>query len=108
MYNVIIWKDNDNEDIHVFEKKPTFQDLYPLLNCDTIEIQKGYTDEYKTFDMYCDEESKLKNTTYPNKRATKAWYAWQERTNRQCLSGDCITGSVAILKKINVILKEVA
>jgi hypothetical protein len=108
MYNVIIWKDNDNEDIHVFEKKPTFQDLYPLLNCDTIEILKGYTDEYKTFDMYCDEESKLKNTTYSNKRATKAWYAWQERTNRQCLPGDCITGSVAILKKINVILKEVA
>jgi hypothetical protein len=108
MYNVIIWKDNDNEDMHVFEKKPTFKDLYPLLNCDTIEIQKGYTDEHKTFDMYCDEESKLKNTTYPNKRATKAWYAWIEKNKRHHLPGDYIAGSIAIIKKINVKLKEVA
>jgi hypothetical protein len=72
MYNVIIWKDNDNEDMHVFEK------------------------------------TKLKNTTYPNKRATKAWYAWQERTNRQCLPGDYISGTVAIVKKQKFKLKEVA
>lgn len=108
MYNVILWKDNGDEDIHVFEKKPTFRDLYPLLKCDTIEILKGYTDEHKTFDMYCDEESKMKNTTYPNKLATKAWYTWQERTNRQCLPGDHIVGPIAIVKKINIKLKEVA
>ena len=79
MYNVILWKDNDNEDIHVFENKPTFSELYKLIGCDLIEIIQGYNDEDKTFDMYSDEEAKLKNTTYPNKRATKAWYAWQEK-----------------------------
>ena len=110
MYNVILWKDNDNEDIHVFQNKPTFADLYPLLQCDMIEILQGYDPEIsnRTFDMFCDEESKLKLTTYPNKRATKAWYTWQERTNRQCLPGDKIVGHVAIIKKINVKLKEAA
>jgi len=110
MYNVIIWKDNNNEDIHVFENKPTFKELYPLLNCDMIEIQQGYDPEVqkRTFDMYCDEEAKLKNTTYPNERATKAWYAWQQKTKRQCLPGDYIAGSVAIIKKVDIKLKEAA
>jgi len=110
MYNVIIWKDNNNEDIHVFENKPTFKELYPLLDCDMIEIQQGYDPEVqkRTFDMYCDEEAKLKNTTYPNERATKAWYAWQQKTKRQCLPGDYIAGSVAIIKKVDIKLKEAA
>jgi hypothetical protein len=110
MYNVIIWKDNNNEDIHVFENKPTFKELYPLLDCDMIEIQQGYDHEVqkRTFDMYCDEEAKLKNTTYPNERATKAWYAWQQKTKRQCLPGDYIAGSVAIIKKVDIKLKEAA
>ena len=59
MYNVILWKDNDNEDIHVFENKPTFSELYKLIGCDLIEIIQGYNDEDKTFDMYSDEEAKL-------------------------------------------------
>ena len=110
MYNVIIWKDNNNEDIHVFKNKPTFADLYPLIGCDMIEILQGYDPEIsnRTFDMFCDEESKLKNTTYPNERATKAWYAWQERTNRQCLPGDKVVGNVAIIKKVDIKLKEAA
>ena len=110
MYNVIIWKDNNNEDIHVFENKPTFKELYPLLDCDMIEIQQGYDPKVqkRTFDMYCDEEAKLKNTTYPNERATKAWYAWQQKTKRQCLPGDYIAGSVAIIKKVDIKLKEAA
>ena len=110
MYNVIVWKDNDNEDIHVFKNKPTFKELYPLIGCDMIEILQGYDPEIsnRTFDMYCDEESKLKNTTYPNKRATKAWYEWQKRTKRQCLPGDHVVGHVAIIKKVDIKLKEAA
>ena len=110
MYNVIVWKDNDNEDIHVFKNKPTFEELYPLLDCSMIEILKGYNREVqnRSFDMYCDEESKMKNTTYPNKRATDAWYEWQKRTGHQCLPGDSIYGSVAIVKKVDIKLKEVA
>lgn len=110
MYNVIVWKDNDNEDIHVFKNKPTFKDLYPLLDCDLIEIQKGYNPEVskRSFDMYCDEEAKLKPANYPNRRATHAWYTWMKRTNRMCLPGDGISGAVAIIKKLDIKLKEVA
>ena len=107
MYNVILWKDNDNEDIHVFKGKPTFSELYKLIGCNLIEIVQGYNDEDKTFDMYSDEEAKLKNTTYPNKRATKAWYAWQQRTKRACLPGDNLVGSVAIVKKQKFKPKEI-
>ena len=28
MYNVILWKDNGDENFHVFKNKPTFQELY--------------------------------------------------------------------------------
>ena len=28
MYNVILWKDNGDENFHVFKHKPTFDDLY--------------------------------------------------------------------------------
>lgn len=110
MYNVILWKDNGNEDIHVFNKKPTFKELYPLIGCDMIQILHGYDTEIsnRTFDMYCDEESKMKNTTYPNKRATIAWYEWQKRTKRQCLPGDYVCGNVCIIKKVNIKLKDVA
>ena len=45
MYKLHIWKAamenglpvNDNETFE-FTKKPTFDDMYPLINCDTIEI----------------------------------------------------------------------
>ena len=50
--------------------------------------------------MYCDEESKLKTPIVKNKRATDAWYAWQERTKRQCVPGDFIAGNVAVIKKV--------
>jgi len=103
MYNVILWKDNGNEDIHVFEKKPTFKELYPLIGCSTIQIVAGYTDEHKTFEMYIDEEGKYNPLAYPNKRATNAWYEWQKRTKRMCLPGDHIAGNAAIIKNIGKI-----
>ena len=109
MYKLHIWKAamenglpvNDNETFE-FTKKPTFDDMYPLINCDTIEILQGYdkTISNRTFDIYCDEESKLKNPFVKNKRATKAWYTWQERTGRTCIEGDFVAGTVAIIEKV--------
>ena len=58
MYNVILWKDNGDENFHVFKHKPTFDDLYKLIGCSLIEITKGYNPEVsqKSFEMYIDEE----------------------------------------------------
>ena len=103
MYNVILWKDNGNEDFHVFEKKPTFKELYRLMSCTMIEIVQGYNQDVsnRTFDMYIDEEGKFNSMKYPNKRATAAWYTWQSRTGHQSLPGDNIVGDVAIIRKVS-------
>ena len=109
MYKLFVWKSEmgDNGPItsseeHDYTTKPTFQDMYPHINCSMIEIHKGYDKDIsnRSFDIYCDEESKMKNTYVKNTRATKAWYTWQERTGRKCLPGDFIAGSVAIIKRI--------
>lgn len=102
MYNVILWKDNGNEDFHVFEKKPTFKELYRLIGCTTIEIIKGYNQDVsnRTFEMHIDEEGKFNPMKYPNKRATTAWYAWQLKAGAYSLPGDHIVGDVAIVRKV--------
>lgn len=103
MYNVILWKDNGDENFHVFEKKPTFKELYRLMSCTMIEIVQGYNQDVsnRTFDMYIDEEGKFNPMKYPNKRATAAWYTWQSRTGHQSLPGDNIVGDVAIIRKVS-------
>ena len=109
MYKLLIWKSvmdhhgpNTKEESYVMNYKPTFEELYKHLDCSMIEILSGYDKNIsnRTFDMYCDEESKLKTPIVKNKRATNAWYAWQERTKRQCVPGDFIAGNVAVIKKV--------
>ena len=109
MYKLHIWKSAIehglpiiDEETYEFTKKPTFSDMYPLLDCDMIEILHGYdkTISNRTFDIYCDEESKLKNPFVKNERATKAWYTWQERTGRTCIEGYFFSVNVAIIEKV--------
>ena len=109
MYKLLIWKSvmdhhgpNTKEESYVMNYKPTFEELYKHLDCSMIEILSGYDKNIsnRTFDMYCDEESKLKTPIVKNKKATDAWYAWQERTKRQCIPGDFIAGNVAVIKKV--------
>ena len=109
MYKLLIWKSvmdhhgpNTKEESYIMNYKPTFEELYKHLDCSMIEILSGYDKNIsnRSFDMYCDEESKLKTPIVKNKRATNAWYAWQERTKRQCIPGDFIAGNVAVIKKV--------
>ena len=109
MYKLHLWKaimgDNGPEngtETHEYNTKPTFEDMYKHIGCDMIEILHGYDKDIsnRTFDIYCDEESKLKNPFIKNDKATKAWYAWQERTGRTCIPNDFIAGNVAIIEKV--------
>jgi len=100
VWNVIIWKANGDEEFRVFAQKPDFANIYPLINCNMIEFQKGYHKDYGTFEMHCDEESKLKSTFMKNSRATKAWQEYLKRTKRMSMPGDFIAGDVAILQKV--------
>ncbi len=99
MYKVVVLTAKPRtQTVHMFDKKPTFQELYPLLNCDTIEILQG-VENGKIVDMYCDEESKLKEPINYNEIATDMWYDWLEKTKRMCIPGDFIAGNVAIIYK---------
>ena len=109
MYKLHLWKatmgnngPENGSETHEYTTKPTFQDMYGQIGCNQIEILHGYDKDIskRTFDIYCDEESKLKNPFVKNDRATKAWYAWQERTGRMCIPGDFVAGNVAIIEKV--------
>ena len=80
MYKLIIWKaiwtDSGPEtgtDSYILNYKPTFQDMYKHLSTDMIEITKGYDKDIsdRSFDMYIDEESKLKPVVVKNKKLQK-------------------------------------
>ena len=109
MYKLIIWKaiwtgeePENTTDSFILNYKPDFNELYKHLNCDTIQIVQGFDNNIsnRTFDMYTDENSKMKSKVVKNKWATNAWMTWQERTDRMCLPGDFIAGHVAIIKKV--------
>ena len=57
MYKVIRWSDDGTEHVWEAPQKPTFQQMYKLINCTTIERQSGYDKDIsnRTFDMWCDE-----------------------------------------------------
>ena len=103
-YKVHVWKaDEDNTEL-VFDApaKPTFDQMYKLIGCSTIERQSGYDKNVsnRTFDMWMDEEGKLKAPIEKNLRATNAWYRWMHRTGHVNIPGDFIAGNVVIYKKI--------
>jgi len=87
--------------------KPTLEQLYKLIGCDTVEMHKG-TDKSvsnRPFDMWMDESSKLKGRP-KNLRATNAWFRWLTKTNtpetigNAFTPGSYITGPVVVYKKI--------
>jgi|TARA_B100001964_G_scaffold1483_1_gene1780 hypothetical protein len=113
MYKLILWKTDDTVENFDFKEKPTFQQMYPLIDCSIIERSSGFDKNIsnRTFDMWFDEEGgpmikgvydKKDNPkgAIRNKRATIAWYLWQKRTGHICLPGDAIHGNVAIIKKV--------
>ena len=103
-YKVIRWQTDGTEEIWEEPQKPTFPQMYKLINCTTIERQSGYDKEIsnRTFDMWCDEESKMKGDAFikRNERATNAWINWLMRTGHKRMHDDFIAGNVVIYKKI--------
>ena len=103
-YKVHVWKaDEDNTEL-VFDApaKPTFDQMYKLIGCSTIERQSGYDKNVsnRPFDMWMDEEGKLTAPIEKNLRATNAWDRWMHRTGHVNIPGDYIAGNVVIYKKI--------
>ena len=103
-YKVIRWQTDGTQEIWEASQKPTFPEMYKLINCTTIERQRGYVKDIsnRTFDMWCDEESKMKGDEFikRNERATNAWINWLMRTGHKRMHDDFIAGTVVIYKKI--------
>ncbi len=103
-YKVIRWQTDGTEEIWEAPQKPTFPEMYKLINCTTIERQRGYDKDIsnRTFDMWCDEESKMKGDEFikRNERATNAWINWLMRTGHKRMHDDFIAGNVVVYKKI--------
>ena len=86
----------------IFRKKPTFKEIYPKIDADTIQIVKGVIEidtnrgvKKRTVEMWVDEEAKLKSRPM-NKRATMMYqYYWYR--NKKQLVGDTINGTVAVI-----------
>ena len=106
-YKLIVWRTKGKPEVSYHKDKPNFKLLYEKLNCDTIEILKGkdYTVSERVFDIYCDEESKLKEPHHINIKATSARLRWQGIVSRQSLPGDFIAGDTGIIVKIPEIVK---
>ena len=104
MYKVIRWQADGTEEVWKAETKPTFEQMYKLIGCTTIERQSGYDKSVsnRTFDMWTDEESKCKAPKFIKKniRATNAWFRWMERTGHMCIPGAFISGNTVVYKKI--------
>mgnify|MGYP004113948513 FL=1 len=82
--NVLILKADDSKAVmHELEAGPDgprFEDVYPLINTDIIEIaqgrwtQKGNRPESVDVELYCDEEALMKADPQINHRASRLRY----------------------------------
>ena len=103
--NTIEWTKKD---------KPTFEDMYPLIGCDTIQISTVYLPEFSNrkdgyVQIHIDEEGLFKDPVpQVNRRITSAWYKWQEKTGHMCIPGDQIRGKVAIIQKTDAAERKAA
>ena len=60
---------------------PNFKDMYKLLSCNTIEITGARKDNL-SYDLYIDEEGRLKEDNQINDRATRYFNFWLEHEGR--------------------------
>ena len=99
MYKLTIIKTDGTETEEEVSEKPSFKKVYALINTDMIQIVKCY-DKHRAkrpFEMWIDEEAKLKKETKKNNIATTMWYDYLEKTNAGALFGDVIYGDVALV-----------
>ena len=88
-----------------WKTKPTFDDMYKQIGCDTIEMSKAYYPHYSNrkdgyVDIYFDEEFLMKKSAQPNIGATVAWKKWQDKTSHMALPGSILHGTVCVIQEV--------
>ena len=69
--------------------------MYKLLDCSTIEIT-GARYEGKNYDLYIDEEGRMKNNNFVNPEATNCFLDWLDHEGRMTMIPN-IVGHAAIV-----------
>ena len=56
-YKVILWKTDGSEQEIIFDKKPAWEKIYPLINAELIQICKGFITGFsnRSFEMLTDD-----------------------------------------------------
>jgi len=96
-YNIVETQD--------WKTKPTFQDMYKIIDCDTIQISKAHYPIYSNrkdgyVDIYMDEEFLMKENSQPNIGATVAWKKWQDKTGHMALPGSVLHGTICVIQEV--------
>ena len=86
----------------IFRKNPTFKEIYPKIDADTIQIVKGVIEidtnrgvKKRTVEMWVDEEAKLTGKPV-NVQATMAYQMYNKKKFGNA-NRDTINGSVAVI-----------
>jgi len=82
-YEVTLIKENGEITEHIVEGDdgPNFKDMYKLIDCSIIEIT-GARKDSKNYDLYIDEEGRLKNKTTVNLTASQYFTDWLSHEGR--------------------------
>ena len=105
MYKLFLFKTDGHIAKYDYTKKPTFEDMYPLIETSLIEMSTAKMPEYSNrkdgyTDIYFDEEFLFKNRTV-NQIITRGWREWLSATGRVVLPPAVICGNVCVIKKEN-------
>ena len=106
MYKLYLFKTDGHIAKYDYVKKPTFEDMYPLIDTGLIEMSTAKMPEYSNrkdgyTDIYFDEEFLLKGEPVVNQFVTKRWRDWLDATGRVVLPPGVICGNVCVIKKEN-------
>ena len=82
-YEVTLIKETGEITEHIVEGDdgPNFKDMYKLIDCSTIEIT-GARKDSKNYDLYIDEEGRLKHETTVNLTASQYFIDWLSHEGR--------------------------
>ena len=106
MYKLHLIKADSTKEVHDYKVKPTFEDMYPLIECDLIQMSTAKIPEMSNrkdgyTDIYFDEEF-LGKSRQPdiNRYITLRWLEWLENTGRTALPPRVICGNVCVIQEV--------
>ena len=100
-YKYTLLRTDGSAKTYVVNSRPNFKELYPLIECDLIEIV-GCLKDKKNKTMLIDEEGRFKQNATINNNATKLFLDWLDAENRATLIPN-IVGNAIICENFKIL-----